>query len=171
MVKKFFPLDKNYLLEHAQQQTEIELLTSLIKLSIHAYELKMNPLGLMDSFSSKIRNYQPGNLEPLHDFYEKLAAIYRFKCGHNQLEFLWDGADHINHYKKNWSETFMDWVTKFVQQDLFIQAVLDLSVFLPDYDAPQLLENRMQHFIEKNMEVKFVRKAESINLQMRKVAQ
>ena len=164
MVKKFFPLDKNYLLEHAQRLAEGELLTQLIQRVILEYELRINPLGLMDSFASKMKNYQPKSLKPLHDFYEKLSAIYRFKSGGNQLEFLWDGTDHLNYYKKTWVEIFTDWTAKFAQQGLFIQAVLDLSVFLPDGDSTQFLENRMHHFIEKYMEVKFSRKAETYNL-------
>jgi hypothetical protein len=155
LVKKFFPFDKNYLLEQAQQQVEDELLTLLVKQVTARYESRINPLGILDSFSSKIRNYQPADLNPLHDFYEKLAAIYRYKFGNNQLEFLWDGTDHFQHYQKVWRETFEQWINNFCQHDLFIQAVLDLTVFLPKGDSTQMLESRMHHFIQKHMDVKF----------------
>jgi hypothetical protein len=149
LIKKFFPLDKNYLLEDAQHRKENDLLFTLVEQVITAYETKVNPLGLVDSFSRKIRNYKPQKLNSLHHFYERLSAIYRFKFGENQLEFLWDGSDHVEHYQKLWSSAFNEWVEKFCREDLFIQAVLDLTVFLPDEDEIQMIENRMNHFVLK----------------------
>jgi hypothetical protein len=143
LVKKFFPLDKNYLLEQAQLHCEKSLLQELIALVKSRYESTINPLGLVDSFTAKIRNYQ------------SVGGIYRFKHGDNQLQFLWDGNDHHEHYRNEWSKAFMDWTTNFCRHDLFIQAILDLSVFLPENKSAQMIENRMQHFIEKHFEVKF----------------
>lgn len=120
-----------------------------------AYEQKINPLGLLDSFATKIRNTAPKNLDLLFDLYDKLAAIYRFKYGDNQLEFLWDGTDHLNYYQGTWAKQFDQWTTQFCQHDLFIQAVLDFTVFMPDEAMPHMLENRMSHFIAKHLEVKF----------------
>lgn len=155
MIKKFFPLDKNYLLEQAQFHCRHELLDRLVKKAKAAYEQKINPLGLVDSFTSKIRNTKPKNVDLLFDLYDKLAAIYRFKFGDNQLEFLWDGTDHHNYYQGTWAKQFDEWTSQFCQQDLFIQAVLDLTVFYSDDLVPQMLENRMHHFIAKHLDVKF----------------
>lgn len=165
MVKKFFPLDKNYLLEQAQLLSRPHLLVGLLEQVKARYEIKINPLGLEDSFTIKIRNYNLNILETdncapqqnatlLDGFYEKLAAIYRFKFGDNQLQFLWDGNDHLIHYQKTWSGTFVEWTNGFCNHDLFIQAVLDLTVFLPEASATQMIENRMNHFILKHFEVK-----------------
>ena len=149
MVKKFFPFDKNYLLENAQHRLENELLSQLVTSVIIRFDEKMNPLGLLDSFSLKIRNYKVKNVSPLHNFYEKVSAIYRYKHGENQLEFLWDGSDHIDYYQNVWKKTFEDWMEKFCLEDLFIQAVLDLTVFNPDDEKAQMIENRMNHFVFK----------------------
>ena len=154
MVKKFFPLDKNYLLEQAQQMSLVDLLSELVEKVKARYEFKINPLGLEDSFTAKIRNYELTNQHLLLTFYETIAAIYRFKFGQNQLEFLWDGTDHLHHYQKIWKQTFGQWTDEFCQHDLFIQAVLDLTVFLPEKQGTQMIENRMNYFILKHFDVK-----------------
>lgn len=155
MIKKFFPLDKNYLLEQAQLKCRETLLMALIEQSKSAYEQKINPLGLVDSFTAKIRNTEPKNLPLLFNLYDQLAAIYRFKFGDNQLEFLWDGTDHLNYYKQSWTSRFQEWTQAFCQHELFIQTILDLTVFLSAEDLPQLWESRLNHFIAKHLEVKF----------------
>ena len=161
LVKKFFPLDKNYLLEKAQQLGRAGLLADLVEKVKTCYELKINPLGLADSFTTKIRHYKfnddaqlPGSATLLDGFYENLAAIYRYKFGHNQLEFLWDGTDHLQYYQDVWRQTFNQWTDDFCRHDLFIQAVLDLTVFLPQKQETHMIENRMNHFILKHFEVK-----------------
>jgi hypothetical protein len=155
LIKKFFPLDKNYLLEQAQILSREDLLTLMVERAKSAYEHNINPLGLVDSFTQKIRDTKPRNLELLFDLYEKLAAIYRFKHGHNQLEFLWNGGDHLNYYQGTWTKSFKEWTTQFCQHDLFVQTILDLTIFLEKDELPQMWENRLNHFITKYLEVKF----------------
>ena len=98
MVRKFFPQDKNYLLEEAQLRVKDRLLTILIDKAICTYQRVHNPLGLNDAFSEKIIRYYPADLTSLYAFYETLAGVYRFKYGENQLGFLWDGRDHTDKY-------------------------------------------------------------------------
>lgn len=155
MLRKFFQLDKNYLLEKAQLELKDQLLFQLFDLVIQTYEQQQNPLGLGDDFSLKIKNYKLLNLEPLEDFYYKLAGVYRFKWGANQLEFLWDGTDHQEKYKSDWKHFFETQIRIFCRQELFIQAVLDLTVFLPENRPSDLAENRMNHFMLQHFEVKF----------------
>ncbi len=155
MLRKFFPLDKNYLLEKAQLELKDQLLFQLFDLVIQTYEQQQNPLGLGDDFSLKIKNYKLLNLEPLEDFYYKLAGVYRFKWGANQLEFLWDGTDHQEKYKSDWTLFFETQIRVFCRQELFIQAVLDLTVFLPENRPADLAENRMNNFMLQHFEVKF----------------
>jgi hypothetical protein len=143
VIRKFFPLDKNYLLEEAQLALQDILLSSLVETAKDHYELKHNPLKLMDSFSLKIKNHRPKNLKPLHPFYQTLAGIYRFRYGDNQLEFLWDGKSHVEEYQQHWSRAFTEWTDEFRQHEQFIQAVLDLTVFLPENRHAHLAENRM----------------------------
>lgn len=143
MVRKFFPLDKNYLLEEVQLRTQDCLLTELIESAKSTYQVLHNPLGLNDAFSQKIISFQPQNLKPLNSFYQNLAGIYRYKFGENQLGFLWDGKDHTEKYQEDWSYTFYQWARQLCRQQQFVQAVLDLSVFLPENRQAQLAENRM----------------------------
>ncbi len=154
MIRKFFPLDKNYLLEQAQLSLQDELLTSLINRVKEHYELRHNPLGIVDNFTSQIRSYKPKNLKLLSGFYQNLAGIYRYKFGNNQLEFAWDGIDHFDKYQKEWRETFTQWTINYCQQELFIKAVMDLTIFLPDNRQAQLAENRMNHFILHQFEIR-----------------
>ena len=143
MVRKFFPLDKNYLLEDVQLRTQDCLLKELIECSKEVYQQLHNPLGLNDAFTEKIICFKPGDLTPLNSFYQNLAGIYRYKFGENQLDFLWDGKDHVQKYHEDWSHTFRQWTDKLCRQDQFVQAVLDLSVFLPENRQAHLAESRM----------------------------
>jgi hypothetical protein len=143
VVRKFFPLDKNYLLEETQLRLQDRLLKDLTDKAKTSYQLLHNPLGLNDAFSLKITLYHPQNLKPLHSFYQNLAGIYRFKYGENQLTFLWDGRDHSEKYEEDWSVTFEQWTERLCLNPQFVQAVLDLTVFLPDNRTAHLAENRM----------------------------
>ena len=154
MIRKFFPLDKNYLLEEAQLSLQDTLLTQLIDQVKLEFEQRTNPLGLVDGFSSKIKNYQCHNLKPLYNFYQNMAAVYRFKYSDNQLEFVWDGRDNQEKYKADWTSTFAEWINEFSKQELFIQAVLDLTVFLPDNRHADLVENRMNNFMLRQFGVR-----------------
>ena len=143
MVRKFFALDKNYLLEEAQLSLQDPLLFSLVNKAKEQYEFQHNPLQLMDSFSLKIKNHEVKNLKPLASFYQSMAAIYRYKFGDNQLEFLWDGKSHFEKYQSDWTATFEEWTDGFLHREQFIQAVLDLTVFLPENRHAQMSGNRM----------------------------
>jgi len=151
VVRKFFPLDKNYLLEEAQLELEEDLLTFLIDLVKEEYEQRYNPLGICDEFIQKIRDFSVSDLKPLYGFYETLAGVYRYKFSDNQLEFSWDGIDHSEKYKKEWSAFFADQTRAFCKKELFVKAVLDLTVF---NNYSQLAENRMNNFMLQTFEVK-----------------
>jgi len=143
VIRKFFPLDKNYLLEEAQLSLQDFLLTNLIERVKAAHQHIHNPLDLNDAFSNQIKTYVARTLKPLHAFYQNLAAVYRFKHGDNQLQFLWDGSNHLEVYKTEWAQTFRQWTDEFCQRELFIQAVLDLSVFLPTNRHADLAEDTL----------------------------
>lgn len=154
MVRKFFPHDKNYLLEDVQLRTRDRLLTILIDKAINTYQREHNPLGLNDAFSERIACYLPKSLEALHGFYDTLAGVYRFKYGENQLSFLWDGREHSDKYRSDWQMTFQEWTSVLCREAQFAQAVLDLSVFLPENHLVHLAESRMQAFMLGRFEVK-----------------
>jgi hypothetical protein len=155
LVRKFFPLDKNYLLEEAQLALRDKLLLAMVEEVKQAYDKLNNPLGLEDKFTRKIRNYVPSNLKPLSNFYMTFAAVYRFKFSDNQLEFVWDGRDHLDKYHEEWPRVFMKWIQEFCKQELFVQAVLDLTVFLPKNQQTDLAESRMNNFMLRQFGVKF----------------
>lgn len=154
MVRKFFTQDKNYLLEDAQLRTRDRLLTVLIDKSIATYQQEHNPLGLNDAFSERIANYFPKSLNALYGFYDTLAAVYRFKFGENQLSFLWDGREHLDKYSDDWMASFQEWTSQLCKEIQFSQAVLDLTVFLPENQVVHLAENRLQAVMLGRFEVK-----------------
>lgn len=154
MVRKFFPLDKNYLLEESQLRLQDRLLFELANDAKTAYQHFHNPLGLNDCFSDRIAQFEPKNLKPLHVFYQNLAGIYRYKFGENQLTFLWDGKDHSEKYEEDWSTTFREWTGRLCFNPQFVQAVLDLTVFLPGNRTAHLAENRMNAVMLGLFEVK-----------------
>jgi hypothetical protein len=150
VVRKFFLADKNYLLEEAQLGLRDGLLSVLISTVKEEYELRYNPLGISDEFIEKIRSYN-GSSTSLENFYDTLAGVYRYKFGDNQLEFMWDGTDQSERYREEWSAFFSDQVKNFCKSELFIRAILDLTVF--NNYAP-LSENRMNNFMLQTFEVK-----------------
>ncbi|MEQ8301942.1 MAG: hypothetical protein RIB47_01030 [Cyclobacteriaceae bacterium] len=166
MIRKFFPLDKNYLLEEAQLSLQDHLLNSLITLVKKEYLQANNPLGIQDAFCQKIQSYHARNLKPLYGFYQNLAAVYRYKHGHNQLEFNWDGEDHQEKYMKEWADTFIKWTTTFATHEQFLLAVLDLTVFLPHNRKAHLAENRMNSFITQCFELKIHKNKGIVDMQV-----
>ncbi|HMR58652.1 MAG TPA: hypothetical protein PLM56_14815 [Cyclobacteriaceae bacterium] len=154
MIRKFFPLDKNYLLEEAQITSRQHLLVSLVEKVKSIYLQKHNPLGLQDAFTLLFATFKLKNSKPLEAFYQNLAAVYRYKHGEVQLEFVWDGRDHIEKYKVEWETAFAEWTTRFCAHELFLQAVLDLTVFLPENRHAILAENKMNHFILTHFEMR-----------------
>lgn len=154
MVRKFFPLDKNYLLEDAQLQLQDALLNVLMDRVKKRYQEMYNPLGIDDALSARVKSFRSKSLKQLYPLYQNLAAIYRFKFGETQLAILWDGVDHQQKYKDEWAQAFHKWLNEFCEKELFIRAVLDLTVFLPENKNAELAENRMNHFILQHFEVK-----------------
>jgi hypothetical protein len=154
VIQKFFPLDKNYVLEEAQLSQLEPLLTELVeKVKMH-YQLRHNPLQLCDSFSQRIKVYRPTNLRTLSSFYKTLAGIYRYKFGNNQLELLWSGESHFEKYKQDWAKAFDQWTNEFCSREQFVQAILDLTVFLPENQHAPLAENRMNFVMLQILEIK-----------------
>jgi hypothetical protein len=154
VVRKFFPHDKNYLLEGAQLRVRDRLLTILIDKAVATYQREHNPLGLNDAFSERIANYFPKSLDALYPFYDTLAGVYRFKYGDNQLAFLWDGRDHSDKYEQDWTSTFGEWTSLLCREHQFAQAVLDLTVFLPENGTLQMTASRMEAVMLGRFELK-----------------
>lgn len=154
MVHKYFPLDKNYLLETAQLDLERDFIVYLIDYTKKYYLKSCNPLGLEDDTIKAIKKHQTTYTCRLEEFYRNLAGIYRFKYGQNQLEFLFDGVDHKTKYEQDWTATYKKWLSEFCLRPNFVRAVLELTVFYPEERQSLLAENRMKAFITNQFDLK-----------------
>lgn len=154
MIQKYFPLDKNYILEKAQLDLEQELIIYLIDFSKKFYLDQFNPLGIEDDPIRKIKAHQTEFTDRLEEFYRNLAGVYRYKFGQNQLELLFDGTDHYQKYCSDWYSTYKEWLIDFCLRPNFLKAVLELTVFYPEGRKAELAENRMKAFINQHFELK-----------------
>jgi hypothetical protein len=155
VLRKFFPLDKNYVLEDVQLSSENALLQYLVDYVKVEYLLRFNALGLKDETTDKINNHTMSDYSHLHEFYLNLAGVYRFKhYNDNQLEFIFDGRDPIEKYRDEWPSTFNVWVKEFCKHEQFIRSILELTVFYPEDYTPQMVGLRLSTFITRFFELK-----------------
>ena len=156
MLRKFFPLDKNYILEEAQLSLRSSLLQYLVDVVKVEYLLRCNPLGMMDDMALKIRQHSHSDFRHLHDFYFNLMGVFRFKFySDNQLEILFEGKDDFHQYQEDWTTQFKQWTKSFCAHHDFLRAVLDLTVFYPSDSPVLMVDNRMNAFISQYFEVRF----------------
>ncbi|MCI0750680.1 MAG: hypothetical protein L0Y35_02480 [Flammeovirgaceae bacterium] len=155
MLRKFFPLDKNYVLEEAQlslKQTLLEYLVDYVKVE---YLLRHNPLGIQDEMSQTIQQHRGKDFRHLDLFYLTLSGIFRYENYHdNQLTFIFDGQDPFLKYQREWTAVFRKWTKDFCKQQNFLRAVLDLTVFYPVESPVVMVDNRMEAFLSQFFDVK-----------------
>ena len=154
MNQKYFPFDKNYILEKAQLDHEQRLIVYMVNYTKAHYMAYSNPLGLEDDTIISIKKHHSTYTQRLSEFYRDLAAIYRFKYGQNQLELLFDGQDHYQKYASEWKTKFKEWLFLFCERPNFVKAVLELTVFYPEGKKSLLAENRMKTFIYQHFDLK-----------------
>jgi IS4 transposase len=155
VLRKFFPRDKNYVLERTQLSMESALLQHLVDYVKVEYLLRYNPLGIADATTDRIQKHSSTEYDHLHEFYLNLAGVFRFKnYSDNQLEFLFDGRDPAIRYREEWETTFRLWVKEFCRHENFIKAVLELTVFYPEDYTPQMAGLRLSTFITRFFDLK-----------------
>lgn len=155
MLRKFFPRDKNYVLEQAQLSLEQTLLQYLVDFVKVEFLLSQNPLGLKDVLATKIQAHTSDDFRHLHEFYLNIMGIFRFEnYGDNQLWFDFDGCDPFEKYQQQWERQFKQWVKIFCKHHTFLRAVLDMTVFYPLDSPVVLMDTRMNTFITHFFEVK-----------------
>ena len=155
MLRKFFPRDKNYVLEEAQLSLEKPLMTYLIDFVKVEHLLHNNPLGIMDDTFLKIQHHTVNDFTHLEEFYISLAGVFRYLFySDNQLEFSFDGQDEFVKYQQQWAEIFKRWTKDFCKHDNFRKAILELTVFYPDDYTPQMAGLRLSAFITKFFDLK-----------------
>jgi hypothetical protein len=155
VVRKFFPLDKNYVLEQAQLSLENSLLEYLVDYVKVQYLLQHNPLGLVDETVRRIQQHHTTDFSKLHDFYVNLAGIFRFRNYHdNQLTFIFTGEEPFDRYCREWTSEFRKWTKRFCAHPNFIMGILELTVFYPQEAEAQFIGNRLTTFASQFFEVK-----------------
>jgi hypothetical protein len=157
MLRKYFPLDKNYILKEAQISLEKELLLLLVNTCKQTYLQRFNPLGIVDSSVAKILAHQEKEFPLLVEFYHHLAAIYRYTHGNNQLELLFDGTDHFTKYSQDWRTGFTSVIHTLLQNDHFLKAILESTVFFPTDRKAHLAANRLKAYMSQTLELKVTR--------------
>jgi len=156
--QKLFPADKNYLLIQAQEELQVRLLSELIGKVIRHYHLAHNPLGLVDDTIRKIDQCKQPRIDLLHNFYFKMAAVYRYQYGEVQLEFLFDGRTHEEKYREEWEQMFFQWTNDFLWNYNFIRAVLELAVFQPPRKLAISADGRMNYFLQNQFQIKVLKR-------------
>ena len=156
MSTKLFKNDKNYILKSVQNDTKKELLKYLIEISIHKYEVKSNPLGLVDDSIKKLNNYNSRVISRLNFFYKKISVIYRYNYGEVQLSFLWDGSSHNEFYKKRWIDFFKKEVLIMIEKNVFLKTLLSLTIL--QNDNLSLHQYNLSSFIRKKFKMQVFKK-------------
>lgn len=155
VIRKFFPLDKNYVLEQAQLSLQPHLLDYLVDFVKVQYMLQYNPLGIVDETVQRIESHVSADNTRLNDLYLNLMGIFRFRNYHdNQLEFVFDGRDPFEKYSEEWQIEFKKWARELCQHKNFIWGVLELTVFYPQDDEANFIGNRLNAFVTQFFELK-----------------
>jgi hypothetical protein len=149
MIRRLFPTDKNYILGEVQASQKDSLLQYLVQFVKQYYLQNHNPLGLVDDTIIEIQKNKEFPVEAFDDFYHDLAAIYRFKHGEVQLEFLFDGSSHSEKYIADWVTFYKQNIRAFCLNRYFIRAVLDLSVFHNHDRVAYLAGDRLKYFLSQ----------------------
>lgn len=155
MLRKFFPCDKNYILENVQLSQEHILLSYLVDFAKVEFLLRNNSLGLIDKVAQQVMDHNQAHFVHLHDFYINCAGVYRYlNYQHNQLEFIFDGRSDQEKYVEEWTNTFQEWVKNLCKHESFVRAILELTVFYPDDYTPQMAGLRLSAFLTKQFDLK-----------------
>jgi hypothetical protein len=153
--RKFFPLDKNYVLEQVQLDQEEDLLRYLVDFVKVEYLMRHNPLGLMDETIARILQYHACDFSRLHDLYITLAGVFRFRYyHHNQLSFIFTGEEPCDVYTREWRQTFKKWIKELSRSRQFLLGVLELTVFYPSEHEERFICSRLKASVAGFFELK-----------------
>ncbi len=126
--EKYFFQDKNYLLKTVQAFSKDGLTRLWLQEIINAYFFQHNPMGLEDDFIIELKS-KISVAEPiLLNFYDILAAIYRYDFGDNQLAFQWDGRSHLEVYDAEWKIVYKKWIYELSQVKEIQRPIIRLAV-------------------------------------------
>jgi hypothetical protein len=155
VVRKFFPLDKNYVLESAQLSLQNQLLEYLVDYVKVQYLLQYNSLGLVDETVQRMKKHSTNDFTKLHELYLTLMGIFRYQYYHdNQLTFSFDGREPFDKYCDEWRVEFKKWIKELSKQKNFLWGVLELTVFYPKESEAQFIGERINVMITQFFEVR-----------------
>ncbi len=155
MLRKFFPQDKNYVLEEVQLSLEQPLITYLVDYVKVEYLLQHNPLGIVDETIQRIEQHQSNDWSKLHNFYIVLAGIFRFRYySDNQLAFIFSGEEPPDRYRTEWENEFKKWVKTLCRHKNFLIGVLELTIFYPEHEETRFIGNRLEVLAAEFFELK-----------------
>lgn len=152
--RPLFDQDKNYILKEVQADTMDTLLVGLVHAVRSTYLDHYNPLGLEDDTIKKVKGCLNPVTTHLDNFYWELAAIFRYKVGSNQLEFIFSGRSHYQKYTDDWIEAFEMWSEDFTQSRYFLRAVLEMCILEPRGRVAQLAADRMKVYLAQYFNLK-----------------
>ena len=153
--RKWFPMDKNYVLKAVQAEVQDEMLAWTSDYARSFYLQYFNPLGLVDDTVQQVRQAEFNRLSLLYPFYEKMAAIYRYRHGEVQLEMLFDGRSHDEKYRQEWQAAYKQWLTELFVKKLTLKAILAITVFEQHGEHQlRLLHQRLQSYIEQHFDLR-----------------
>lgn len=155
MVHKFFPQDKNYVLEEVQLSLEKPLLEYLVDFVKVQYLLQHNPLGIVDETVQRIQHHRSDDFTKLHNFYMVLAGIFRYRYySDNQLTFIFSGEEPAERYRNEWQTEFKKWIKALCQRKTFLMGVLELTVFYPQEAEARFIGERLAVIAAEFFEVR-----------------
>lgn len=152
-----FPQDKNHILKEAQENIRPILLKELAQLVKTTYLKVHNPLGLEDDTIKAVINCTTPVIDHLYNFYWDLAAIYRFKIGSNQLEFIFSGKSHYEKYLDDWRDAFEIWCEDFISSPHFMRAILEMTILHAHNRVATLAINRLKAYLTRYFQLKVYR--------------
>ena len=153
MLKNLFISDKNYLLQEVQIQSRDKLIQEFILKAIREYQIKNNPLGIEDNMVESLKNYEVGNKNDFYYFYNKIAGIYRYRSGENQLSFIWDGRNHKEFYKENWTNFFKSEIKSMLKKSSFIKIILNLTALKGTSESLKKLHYKLSDLVRKKFHI------------------
>lgn len=164
MIQKLFPLDKNYILRQAQSVMEEELLEIMVEQMKASYTQLYNPLGLVDDTYGRIIGSSDYPVDRIAVIYEQLSGIYRYKFGSNQLELLFDGRSHLDKYREDWKEQFIQWIQELGAHESYVKTMLRMTVLFDGENRAEFAENRCKSFVNDFFKLKVVKRKGALKL-------
>ncbi len=166
MIQKLFPLDKNYILRHAQSVLEEEMIDRMVFELKRSYTFLYNPLRLMDQTYAQILDTYDFPRERARMIYRQLCGIYRYKHGDNQLELLFDGRTHFEKFQEDWSDALVGYVQELGIHEQYVKTMLRMTLLFDTETRAEWAENHCKAFINQYFELKVVKRQGELRLKV-----